>query len=148
MPCRECGSPWCRRLGRCPVPYDDQSLRPLQFLRTGASLCTSRSKPHPYMSLPFSPPIVVRSCGNLPHSPFECAHDTPQTTHNRVYFYAWGGFFTLNERSFELLRAQCELVSPETRSHSHQERRWLYRCHRIDRVGLQIGDRDREFGDG
>ena len=55
VPYQECGLPWCRKLGRCPVPCDDQSQKPLRFLRIHASLCTLRSKRHLYMSLPYVP---------------------------------------------------------------------------------------------
>ena len=50
--CQECGLALFRKLSRFPVPYGDQSQKPLRFLRSYASLCTLRSKRHPCMSQP------------------------------------------------------------------------------------------------
>lgn len=81
---QECGSPWCRKLGRCPAPCDDQSQKPLRFLRIHASPCTLRSKRHLYMSLPYVPsPIDTPGW-----TPRRSDRRLPLTTHKTTLI--WG----------------------------------------------------------
>ena len=82
VPCRECGLAWCHILSRCPAPCDDQSRKPLRFLRIHASPCTLRSKRHLYMSLPYLSPPFDAPRGrpfSARYQPYPCSRSNPRS---------------------------------------------------------------------